>query len=386
MTLVRPWCLVALGVIALGCGTSNPEVNPTPHSVEITPNGPLTVRQGDVVPLGIIVRDRTGQGIFHGPISFASSAPQVATAAETSPSSWALTALAPGKAIIQAETEGAVGQMTVNVTVWPRGEVSGGAFGAAARGNVALVTTLDGHVDRVDPANGTVLAQYDFSSFYAAISADATHAFFGNVVFDLASGTAAGPLLTDPGSCGDIFAAVERPQGSAIYLGCTLGVVVASSSTAALLSTIPTAAPVNALALDPTGEHLYASAPSAGRVYEISTATSTLTRELSILGGPQAAVLPGGNELYESMEGEHQIEHWDLSGPVAVDSLAIQQTLGPGPGGPFDLALSADGTRLLASAGSYVIELDRAAFTASKTYWVGGLARRIAVSGGAALS
>jgi len=391
MNLVRPWRSVAFLVTTLGCGSGNPEANPTPHSIDMTPVGPLTMRPGDVAPLGIVVRDRHGDALFgHGAITFSSSAPQVATAAEVSPISWTLTAHAQGTAIIQAKLEGAVGQMTVKVTVWPRGDMDGGTFGAAARGSVVMVTTLNGirrgggHIVRVDPASGSVQAEYDFSSTYVALSADASHAFFGNVVFDLASEAQTGALVTDVNSCGDITAAVERPQGSAMYLGCSVGVVVASS-TGDILGTIPTAAPVNSLALDPTGDHLYASAPSAGRVYEISTATSTLTRELPILGGPQTSVLPGGNELYESMEGEHQIERWDVSGPTEVDSLPIQQALGAGPSGPFDLALSADGTRLLTSAGPYVIELDRPALTVTKTYWVGGVSRRIAVAGGSAL-
>jgi hypothetical protein len=92
-------------------------------------------------------------------------------------------------------------------------------------------------------------------------------------------------------------------------------------------------------------------------VYEIDTETSTLLRELPILGGPQATALPGSTDLYETMEGEHQIEHWDLSGPALTDSVALQPTIG-GPG-PFDLALNAGGTQLLATMGNFVVQLDR---------------------------
>lgn len=384
MIRVHPWWSAMAILMNLGCGGTNPEANPTPESMEISPAGPLIVRAGDVVPLGITVRDRTGQGLFiHEPIEFTSTHPEVANAGEPSLGSYILTAVAPGKAVIIAKTEGVGAQIDVTVAAWPRGEVSGGAYGAAAQGSVVMVTTLDGHVDRVDPVTGNVLAEYDFSSPYVALSADASRAFFGNTVLDVASGTPTGSLLADTDQCGSIFAARERPQGSIIYVGCGSGVVVASSTTGATVGTIPTAMPVNALALDPTGQRLYASAPSAGRVYEISTGTSTLLRELPILGGPQATALPGGDDLYETMEGEHQIERWDLSGPTATDSVAVQPVLGLS--GPFDLALNGAGTQLLASAGPFVLQVDRATLTVSKTYWVGGIARRIAVSGGSAL-
>jgi hypothetical protein len=94
--------------------------------------------------------------------------------------------------------------------------------------------------------------------------------------------------------------------------------------------------------------------------------------------------VPGDNELYEAMESERQIERWDLSGPALADSVAILKTQSFFAG-PFDLALSADGTRLLTSAGPYLVEVDRSAFTVSQIYWVGGDSRRIAVSGGTAL-
>ena len=106
-------------------------------------------------------------------------------------------------------------------------------------------------------------------------------------------------------------------------------------------------------------------------------------RELPILGGPQTAVLPGGGEIDVAMEGEHQIERWDLTGPTETDSLTVRPL--PNGAGPFDLEASNDGTRLLASAGSFVVELDRATLTATKTYWVGGTARRIGVADGVAV-
>jgi len=384
MHLVRPWWSVACLVMVLGCGSDNPEANPTAHSIEIRPGGPLTMRQGDTSGFNVIVRDRTGAVIGHGPLSCSTSARNVATSvANTLYDSCQLAAVGAGTAIIQAEVEGVVGQMTVKVLTWPRGEVSGGAHGVAVRGSVALVTTLDNHVDRIDPASGAVQAQYDFTSPYVALSADASHAFFGNVVFDLASGTQTGVLVNDISSCGEIGAAVERPQGSANYVGCSVGVVIASSSTADILATLPTSA-VSSFALDPTGDHLYATSFSAGRVYEISTATNTLARELPIPGGPQASVAPGDNELYEAMESQRQIERWDLRAGAPADSVPILKPLGF-YAGPFDLALSADGTRLLTSAGPYVVEVDRADFTVSQTYWVGGNSRRIAVSGGTAL-
>jgi len=46
---------------------------------------------------------------------------------------------------------------------------------------------------------------------------------------------------------------------------------------------------------------------------------------------------------------------------------------------------STDGTRLLASVGGFVVELDRATLTVTKTYWVGGTARRIGVADGRAV-
>jgi hypothetical protein len=107
---------------------------------------------------------------------------------------------------------------------------------------------------------------------------------------------------------------------------------------------------------------------------------NALVRELPVLGGPQGAVLPGGAELDVAMEGENQIERWDLTAPKATDSLSLPP-LPNGPG-PFDLAESADGSRLLVSVGSTAVELDRVTLAVIRTYWVGGHARRIGITGG----
>ncbi len=382
---MRPLRLLLFAIVpCLGCGSSLEEVNPGPASMDVFPAGPLIVRRGDVVPLSFAVRDRNGHGLFPPPIELSSSASKVATAASTSIDSYALTAGAPGTAVITAITGNAVTRLTVTVTDWPRTAVSGGAFGAAARGGTALVTTLDGHLLRLDAASGAVAATYDYYSTYVAFSNDGTRAFFGNSVFDLASATVVRPLVTDANNtCGDIAAARERPQGSIMYLGCTVGVVAASTATGDVVNTFSTPFPVNSLTLHPTDPRLYAAAPTAGRVYELSTETGLLVRELPILGGPQTAVLPGGGEIDVAMEGEHQIERWDLTGPTETDSLTVRPL--PNGAGPFDLEASNDGTRLLASAGSFVVELDRATLTATKTYWVGGTARRIGVADGVAV-
>ena len=372
-------------VLSLGCGSSLDEVNPEPANMEVLPAGPLTIRQGDVAPLAFAVSDRNGHPMSsYGTIQFNTSSPGVATASSVGVNSYALTAKAPGTAVITAITGNALAKLTVNVVAWPRTAVSGGAYGATARGGTALVTTLDGHVLRLDVATAAVVATYDYASTYVAFSDDGTQAFFGNTVFDLASESAVRPLVTDQSTtCGQIAAARERPQGSIIYLACEAGVVSASVTTGAVLGTFSTPFPVSSLALHPTDPRLYASVPTAGRVYELSTESGALVRELPILGGPQTAVLPGGSEIDVAMGGDRQIERWDLSGPAATDSLPIQ--LLPDAAGPFDLVLSGDGTRLLASAGAFVVELDRASLSVTRTYWVGGTARRIGVAQGVAV-
>jgi len=202
-------------------------------------------------------------------------------------------------------------------------------------------------------------------------------------VVDLASGVAVRSILGDPNSsCCAISDVVDHPP-YVTYVGCSGGVVAASRTTGEVLATHSTPYPVNSLAMHPTRPLVYASATTAGRVYEIDADADALVRELPILGGPQGAVLPGDDEIDVAMEGEHQIEKWNLAGPAATDSLALS-TVANGAG-PFGLALSADGTHLLASAGSFVIEVNRADLAVTRKYWVGGTARRIGVADGVAL-
>ena len=245
----------------------------------------------------------------------------------------------------------------------------GGAFGAAAHAGTGLVTTLDFHVLRLDATTGAVLATYDFGSSYVAFGDDGARAFFANTVFDLATETELHPILTDQsGVCGDLHAARERPGGAVTFLGCSGGVLAVNSGSGTLINHVPTSSPVNGLALHPTNQRVYASVPGEGQVFEISTQSNELVRSLTIPGGPQAIVLPGGAELYVSMEGKRQVERWDLAGPTLIDSLPLRSVPNAGP---FDLVQSADGSRLLTSVGSVVVELDRASLSVTKTYWVG---------------
>ena len=382
----RPRLSLLAMLLWCGCGGGATfEADPQPATIAVFPAGPLTVRAGDALALSLTVRDRNGQGLSTH-VSFISSAPNVATAAAVpccSTSSYALTALAPGTAVITAFSGDAVTKLTVNVVTWPRTVVSGPAFGAAARGSVALVTTLDGHVLRLDAASGAVVATYDYYSTYVAFSNDGARAFFANTVFDLATGSEVHALVADPSTtCGQITAAREQPGGTLIFLGCSGGVLTVNGTTSAVISSVA-AGPVTSLALHPTDPRLYASVPTDGRVDEISTQSTGLIRELPILGGPQGAVLPGGSEIDVAMEGDHQVERWDLAALEATDSAHVQPL--PGGGGPYDLVESTDGTRLLASVGGFVVELDRATITVTKTYWVGGTARRIGVADGRAV-
>jgi DNA-binding beta-propeller fold protein YncE len=168
-----------------------------------------------------------------------------------------------------------------------------------------------------------------------------------------------------------------------VYVGCSVGVVTASRTNGSVLATLSTPHPVNSLAVHPTRPLLYASATTAGRVYEIDADADALVRELPILGGPQGTVLPGGDEIDVAMEGEHQLEKWDLGVPAATDSLALSTVVNGA--GPFDVALNAGGTRLLVSAGNFVMEVNRANLELTRKYWVGGTARRIGVADGVAV-
>lgn len=381
MRRVRRWLLALPAIALLGACAERAsfDLYPDPETIIIVPGTAITVRSGDVVPLTVVVVDNNGDVMLGQPVRFSST--NAAVASVTSDS--VLTALEPGTTVLTVRSGDASAKLTVEVLTWPRTPVAAGAFGAAARGGTGLVTTLDFKVLRLDATTGAVLATYDFGSTYVAFSDDGTRAFFANTVFDLATESELHPILTDQSwVCGDLYAARERAGGGVTYLGCSAGVLAVNSGSGTLINSVPTPYPVNGLALHPVDQRIYASVPTAGQVFEISTQSHELVRSLTILGGPQALVLPGGTELYVSMEGQGQVERWDLAGPALMDSLPLR----PVPNEKlFDLVQSVDGTRLLASVGSVVVELDRVSLSVTRTYWVGGVARRIGVTEGRAL-
>jgi hypothetical protein len=381
MRQVHRWLAAVPALVLFGACAERASfhLDPDPETITILPGTALTVRSGDLVPLTVIVVDNNGDFMPGEPVHFSGTNAAVATVS----SDYVITALEPGTTVLTARSGGASARLTVEVLTWPRTPVSGGAFGAAAHGGTGLVTTLDFQVLRLDATTGAVLATYNFGSSYAAFNDDGARAFFANTVFDLASETELHPILTDQsGVCGDLYAALERPGGAVTFLGCSGGVLAVNSGSGTLINNVPTAYPVNDLAMHPTNQRVYAAIPSAGQVYEISTQSNELVRSLTIPGGPQALVVPGGTELYVSLEGKLQVQKWDLAGPTLVDSLPLRSVPNAGP---FDLVQSADGIRLLTSVGSVVVELDRASLSVTRTFWVGGIARRIGVTEGRAI-
>jgi hypothetical protein len=136
---------------------------------------------------------------------------------------------------------------------------------------------------------------------------------------------------------------------------------------------------VNSLLLHPTEPRLYASVPTAGRVYEINTETNQLARELPILGGPQGALVASDGRLVVAMEGYQAIKRWNLVSNTLQDSVALQ--IPPYDARPFDLALSNDGERLLVSCGALAVVLDATTLAIHQTFWLGGHSRRVAGAG-----
>jgi DNA-binding beta-propeller fold protein YncE len=163
------------------------------------------------------------------------------------------------------------------------------------------------------------------------------------------------------------------PDGKAVYLGADGAVHIIDPIAKTVLATVQTPRAINHLAVHPSKSLLYATAFTAGAVYEVNTRTQSVTRVFTLGGTPQgSAVSPDGSKLYITNEdGSFHVVNL-TSGDVSTTQIAV-------PG--FGLALTRDGEQVfIAGRPGEVKVVDPAARTVLKTIGTGGNPARLSLS------
>ncbi len=240
-----------------------------------------------------------------------------------------------------------------------------GRFVASAPGGLeALRGTLPGFTLVSPPliTRGTALG--------AAVNHAGTRAYIAGgdeiAVFDLTNGSNLPPILVPGG--GSKIAVIVSPDDQKAYIGSNTMIYVADLTTGLLTDSIP----VNVaffLAIDPTGQRLYAS---EGTVREINLATKTVTRTFTGTGFPkEVAVSADGSEIFVADEAVGGVLVFNQS------SGALTATL-PGLGGGFGVAASAH--LIVSSANGGVTLFDAVTKAKIADILVQGVSRRPAIS------
>lgn len=209
------------------------------------------------------------------------------------------------------------------------------------------------------------------TSFGVAVNHAGTRAYVAAgdelAVFDLSNNTTLTSIPVPGG--GTKVAVVVSNDDQHGYVGTQGNLYIVDLTAGQVVDSVQDVGTAFFLALDPTGQKIYAS---EGSVREIDLATKTVTRTFVGPQGPkEIAVAPDGSELYLADENTGQVRIINLTSGTVTQSITVQ-------GGAFGLAASAH--LIVVANNQFVSILDRASRLLISAIEVDGTARRPAIS------
>jgi YVTN family beta-propeller protein len=128
------------------------------------------------------------------------------------------------------------------------------------------------------------------------------------------------------------------PDGSKVYVADD-SVKVISTSTNAVIATIPVSAPLG-ISVSPNGSKVYVTNDNSNTVSVINTATNTVTETITGFSSPYSiAVSPDGSKVYVENQSSNTVSVID----TATNTISATIT---GFNGPWGLSVSPDGSKL----------------------------------------
>jgi len=239
---------------------------------------------------------------------------------------------------------------------------------------VIIAPGIDGqHTGIVDASLGSIIAATGGGGYDVSFTSNGATAYLSNYsasridIYDVATSTVTGSFPT----IGSPLALQVSRDNQTLYVGGGGLIVAYDLTTKAEKLRIPVQGTVNAIAIHPTLDLIYATGYDAGTVSEINTQTNTVTRAFHVGGTAQEAVVSAnGSTLYVPTEGG-DLAIFDLSSGTQQQSIPN--------GGGFGAALTPDGLQLWVVTGNQLKMVDLAT-RGVQTVSVPGNARRIVFS------
>jgi outer membrane protein assembly factor BamB len=367
-------------------GTMEVTVTPVPVSISADPST-MTIGPGRSRQIVATLRDIVGDPVPGHSFTFESSDEAIITVTATGVAQ----SVGPlGSATVTVRS----GELstTVSITVAPivglegvlagRAPLAGSPYGLAVSANgLVLVGTLSGTIAKAQLPNFALAPLPVTGGMVQAIAFNSTGTVAwasgapndGLTAIDVASGTAIGSVLPLDGTPIDV---IVSPDDQRVYQSTATGkVYIIDAGTRDILHTVSVGSQVVHLAVHPTQPRVYASVTEEARVVEIDAATGQIRRPFAVNGRPQKLLVSAdGLDLFVAIEGGTSgVERWDL--------LSGTRELSVSTCGPFGMAATPDGTILFAGCqGGSILQIDAATLTLQKTFELGGLPRRMAMS------
>jgi len=382
--MILPRWYIALGLtLALaGCHESTGPA-PAAASIDVTPSA-ADIPLGGTRQLSVTVRDAQSRVLNNPAVTFASTDTTVATVSGTG----LLTGRALGFSSVTVTAGAVAATVSVVVVTHPSGTVAGTAAVASRPFAIAISRSGLAYAGRQDLPY-LQLSQLPDAGFgdSVRVGSDPTDIAFTSMgttayvtnQFSLNVGVISVGVKRSvdsiPIPSGNPFRVVVAPDDQYCYVSTSTGMLyeistVTNTITRQLALSV---SPVNGLAFQPNGDVLYATS-TGGSLFEITLSTGVV--RFAAVGGTlqDIAVSLDGTELYIANE----------AGALDVRDAATDADLTtiPAAANAFALKLSPDGTELYASfpSSGLVKIIDRASRSVVQTLGVGGMPRRIAFS------